>query len=115
MRKEKHTEFQSENQTPIMKVIDVSANQSHLEYEIDRQVKSLRSLIKQLHPKDRQMYFNGLLSHILSQPVDTLETNAHVNDSYDYCNLSVEEVSLIKELSIKIHELYRVTEDGMRA
>jgi hypothetical protein len=111
MRKEKNT-GNAEKQIPVLKVIDVSTDQHQLELEIDRQVKGLRALIKKLRPVERQRYFDGLLSHMLSQPVSYPETPTHVNDSYDYCNLSVNELALIKELSVKVHELYRVTGDN---
>ena len=110
MRKEKNT-GNTEKQTSIIKVIDVSSDQHQLEIEIDRQVKSLRALIRKLQPIERQRYFDGLLSHMLSQPVTYPEVSSHVNDSYDYCNLSVNELALIKELSVKVHELYHLTGD----
>lgn len=110
MRKEKNT-GNAEKHIPVLKVIDVSSDQHQLEMEIDRQVKSLRALIKKLQPTERQQYFDGLLSHMLSQPVNYPEPATHVNDSYDYCNLSVNELALIRELSVKVHELYRITDD----
>jgi hypothetical protein len=80
--------------------------------EVDRQIKTLRALIKKLQPIERQRYFDGLLSYMLSQPIDFTDYGGHVNDSYDYCNLSVNELSLIKELSVKVHELYHLTGDS---
>jgi hypothetical protein len=111
MRKEKNT-GNTEKHIPVVKIVDVSADQHQLEIEIDRQVKSLRALIKKLRPTDRQRYFDGLLSHMLSQPIDTPDQSGYVNDSYDYCNLSVNELALIKELSVKVHELYHLTGDS---
>jgi hypothetical protein len=107
MRKEKNT-GNTERQESIIKIVDVSTDQHQLEIEIDRQVKTLRALIRKLQPIERQRYFDGLLSHMLSQPVQYPEFSSHINDSYDYCNLSVDELSLIKELSVKVHELYQL-------
>jgi hypothetical protein len=94
-----------------VKVVDVSTDQHQLEIEIERQVRSLRALIRKLQPFERQRYFDGLLSHMLAQPIEFHDYDGHVNDSYDYCNLSVSELSLIKELSVKVHELYHLTGD----
>jgi hypothetical protein len=113
MRKEKNTTHFNENQLPNMTVID-STTQSQLEFEIERHVNSIRALIQKLHPIERQRYYDGLLSHILAQPINYPDQMTHVNDSYDYCNLSVDELSLIKELSVKMHELYRVSEGDLR-
>ena len=110
MRKEKNT-GNTEKQSSVIKIIDVSADQHQLEIEIDRQVKTLRALIRKLQPIERQRYFDGLLSHMLSQPVDYHGQSSHINDSYDYCNLSVNELELIRELSVKVHELYHLTGD----
>jgi len=111
MRKEKNT-GNTERQVPTIKVVDVSTDQHQLEMEVDRQIKTLRALIKKLQPIERQRYFDGLLSYMLSQPIDFTDYGGHVNDSYDYCNLSVNELSLIKELSVKVHELYHMTGDS---
>ncbi len=110
MSKEKNTAHAHEFQASSMKVVDVSQDQAHLEFEIDRHVKSIRVLIQKLRPVERRKYFDGLLSHILSQPVEYPATKASTNNSFDYCNLSVNELSLIRELSLKIHDLYRVSE-----
>ena len=110
MRKEKNT-GNTEKQLSTIKIVDVSTDQHQIEIEIDRQVKTLRALIRKLQPIERQRYFDGLLSHMLSQPIDFGDYGGHVNDSYDYCNLSVNELSLIKELSVKVHELYHITGD----
>ena len=111
MRKEKNNSTHVK-QPSVMKVVEVSSDQSRLEYEIDLQVKSLRALIRKLRPLDRQKYYDGLLSHLLSQPVDYPPVKGEKNQSFDYCNLSFNELSLIKELSVKVHELYRISEDN---
>lgn len=113
MHKENTTNNFRERQSPALKVVDLSQDQSQIEFEIERQVKSIRALIQRLKPIERQKYFDGLLSHILSQPVNYHESDTYVNDSYDYCNLSVDELSLIRELSVKIHELYWVSDQNI--
>jgi hypothetical protein len=94
-----------------MKVVDASTDQSKLEFEIELHVKSIRTLIQRLQPLERQRYYDGLLSHLLSQPISYPESSSVKNDNYDYCNLSYEDLSLIKELSIKMHELYRISDN----
>jgi hypothetical protein len=91
-----------------LKVVETPTDQAHVEMEIESHVKSIRNLIKKLRPYDRQRYYDGLLSHLLSQPVEQSETSS--KQEYDYCNLSVDDLSLIRELSVKIHELYRISE-----
>ena len=108
MRKEKNTDNLKPNSA--MKVIETPNDQSYLEFEIERHVKSIKALIPRLRPKERQRYYDGLLSHILSQPVDYPNGKMSKDDSYDFCNLSFNELSLIKELSVKVHELYRISE-----
>jgi hypothetical protein len=110
MRKQKNTSDTNDEHHPSYKVIDSSVEQSQLEFEIDRQVKSIRALIRKLKPTERQRYYDGLLSHILSQPVDYPPKISNSNDSFDYANLSFNELSLIKELSMKINELYWLSE-----
>jgi hypothetical protein len=114
MRKEKNTDHSHVNQQPSLKVVDVSKDQSQLEREIDMHVNSIRALIKRLRPLDRQKYYEGLLSHLLSQPIEYPLKKVKKEESFDYCNLSIEDLSLIKELSVKIHELYRISEDEMK-
>lgn len=110
MRKEKNSTETNERHETVMKVVDTSSDQSQIEMEIERQVKSIRALIKRLRPHERQRYYDGLLSHILSQPVEIPGKKSNMNDNYDYCNLSFNELSLIREMSVKIHELYRLSE-----
>lgn len=98
-----------------MKVIETNTDQSKLEFEIELHVKSIRALIKKLRPMDRQRYYDGLLSHILSQPVEYPKVKNSGDNSFDYCNLTVKELSLIRELSTKIHELYIMTDDDALA
>jgi hypothetical protein len=112
MRKEKNTHSTSQNQAPLMKVVDTTTDHSRLEFEIEHHVKSIRALIKRLRPLERQRYYDGLLAHILSQPVDVISGSVK-NDSFDYCNLSVNDLMLIRELSVKMHELYRISENEM--
>ena len=97
-----------------MRVLEPIVDQSRVEFEIDRHVKSIRALIQKLRPLERQRYYDGLLSHLLSQPVNypfgKTETK---NNSNDYSNLSSTELSLVKELSLKIEELYRHSDNEM--
>jgi hypothetical protein len=110
MRKLKNTTEAHEDPRPSMKVVEASNEQAQIEFEIDRQVKSIRALIRKLRPVERQRYYDGLLSHILSQPVEYPPRNSTPKESYDYANLSYNELSLIKELSLKINELYWLSE-----
>ncbi len=114
MRKEKNTTNFKEH-VPVLKIVNAGSNDSHLELEIERHVKSIRTLIRRLQPMERQRYYDGLLSHILSQPVDYPRKNLDPDAHYDYCNLSYSELSLIKELSVKIHELYRISEEEVKS
>jgi len=108
MRKQKNTQQSNVKDFPQLKVVETSNDQAHVEIEIDRHVKSIRALIRKLRPVERQRYYDGLLSHILSQPVEYPGPKNKNEDSYDFCNLSVNDLSLIRELSVKIHEIYRI-------
>jgi hypothetical protein len=112
MRKEKTSPQIIDSQSPFMKVVESSTNQSKLEFEIELHVKSIRALIKKLRPSDRQRYYDGLLSHILSQPIEYPKVKNSGDNSFDYCNLTMKELSLVKELSTKIHELYVMSDDN---
>ena len=114
MRKEKN-QSSHVNHPSAMRVVEVSSDQSKVEFEIELHVKTIRALITKLRPVERQRYYDGLLSHLLSQPVEYPETKRGKNDSFDYCNLSVQDLSLIRELSVKMHELYRVSNDEMNS
>lgn len=114
MRKEKNHSSHV-NQPSVMKVVEVSSDQSKVEFEIELHVQTIRALIKKLRPVERQRYYDGLLSHLLSQPVEYPEPKRSKNDSFDYCNLSYQDLSLIRELSVKMHELYRVSNDEMNS
>lgn len=110
MRKERNTTHSKEKYEPVLQVVSTGSSNADLEQEIDRHVKSIRALINKLRPIERQRYYDGLLSHILSQPVEYPGPSKRRQDDYDYCNLSYNELSLIRELSLKIHELYRISE-----
>jgi hypothetical protein len=114
MRKDKNTPHVNEPYMPVLKVVNASVHDSQLEFEIERHVKSIRTLIGKLRPLERQRYYDGLLSHILSRPIDYPSKMNSNDDSYDYCNLSYNELSLIRELSMKIHELYRISEEEVQ-
>jgi len=109
MRKEQNTTSTHEGQQNL-RIVEVTSDQSHVEFEIERHVKSIRKLIQKLRPYDRQRYYDGLLSHLLSQPVNYHGNEKQKDEEYDYCNLSINDLSLIRELSVKIHELYRISE-----
>ena len=114
MRKEKNTTNLNEKQAPVMKVIEPTVDRSHLEFEIERHVKSIRALIQKLRPLERQRYYDGLLSHLLSQPVNYPCGKMEVRkNSGDYSNLSATELTLVRELSLKIEELYRHSDHEM--
>jgi hypothetical protein len=114
MRKEKNTSNSSEKHMPVLKVVETTQDSSRLEFEIDRHVKCIRALIQRLRPVERQRYYDGLLSHLLSQPVDypfpKVDKKQH---NTDYSNLTTHELSLIRELSVKIEELYRHSDGDM--
>ena len=114
MRKEKNTSNSGEKPTPVMKVVETAHDSSRLEFEIDRHVRCIRALIKKMRPVERQRYYDGLLSHLLCQPVEYPFPKAEKKQhNTDYSNLTTHELSLIKELSVKIEELYRHTDGGM--
>ena len=108
MRKEKHNINSSEKQTHSMKVIETNYDRTHLEFEIHRHVKSIRALIHRLRPLERQRYYDGLLSHLLLQPLEYPFAKPEGQKTYyDFSNLTVRELELVKELSVKMEELYR--------
>jgi len=114
MRKEKNTSNSSEKPTHVMKVVETTHDSTRLEFEIDRHVRCIRALIQRLRPVERQRYYDGLLSHLLSQPVNyPFQKSDNKNSSVDYSNLTTNELALIRELSVKIEELYRHSEGGM--
>ena len=113
MRKEKNTSPTHEKNS-VMKVVEPTVDQTRIEFEIERHVRSIRALIQKLRPLERQRYFEGFLSHLLSQPVNYPYKKADAkNHSNDYSSLSKHELELVRELSHKIEELYRHSGDEL--
>jgi hypothetical protein len=97
---------------PQMKVINTEQDRGHVEFEIDRHVKSIHSLIARLVPTDRQKYYDGLLCHLLSEPIEVplaMHTPATTRKEHDYSNLNESDLALIRELSQQMEYLYRAT------
>jgi hypothetical protein len=91
-----------------LKVVTVETNPAQIELEIEKHIRKIRTLINKLRPAERQKYFNGLLSHILDEPVETTHSQTRrINSDTDHSALSHEELMLIEELSIKMEQLYR--------
>jgi hypothetical protein len=85
-------------------VVEVGNPALLVEFEIQRHVKSIRALIKKLRPHDRQKYYDGLLSHMLTRGGDGMMQKAQSKG--DFSNLNDKDLLLIRELSGKIEELY---------
>ena|SRR5688572_7461000 len=99
-----------------LRVVVVDKDQATIESEIERHVKVIRSLIQKLRPTDRQKYFNGLLSHILDEPVQA-SGNWKSSTQWmrsDYSNLTVRELGLLEELSEKMEQMYRVMDPDQK-
>lgn len=80
----------------------------NIEREIDSYVKSIRVLIGKLTPTERQKYYNGLLAFILHEQVEMNgENNKKKIDESDFTRLTVRELNLLEELSLKMQQLYR--------
>ncbi|MCX6291458.1 MAG: hypothetical protein NT126_06800 [Bacteroidetes bacterium] len=110
MQREKNrTSVQTDSTS--LKVVTVKTDHVQIEREIEKSIKKVRSLISKLRPVERQRYFNGLLAHILDEPIDfpasKKKTNSKSGQEKDYSNLSFEELQLIEELSVKMEQLYR--------
>ncbi|MBK8362768.1 MAG: hypothetical protein IPL24_03560 [Bacteroidetes bacterium] len=107
----------TERDFPKLKVVENQTNHVHIEVEIESHVQSIRSLIKKLNPADRQRYFNGLLDHILCKEIEYPQTKRQQkqisNVSDDFSQLSVDDLDLIRELSVKLQDLYVRTGDVM--
>ncbi len=102
----------SSNPKQDTKVIPIYREAAHLEREINQHIQTIKSLISELRPSDRQQYFNGLLNYLLSSEVTyplVLE-NSSTADA-DISALSQDELSLIRELSTTLHRLH-VEADG---
>jgi len=108
MQRGKRTEGIKPDSTSL-KVVVIENDHVHIEHEIEKHIKKIRTLVNKLRPAERQKYFNGLLSHILNEPVETPvhSTTKKLNPDKDYSTLSYEELILIEELSIKMEQLYR--------
>ena len=83
----------------------------NIEREIDGYVKSIRALISKLTPTERQKYYNGLLAFILNEQVEmNMEGNQKKIDESDFTKLTVRELNLLEELSLRMQQLYRTME-----
>ncbi len=105
------------SETASLKVIVVENDQARIEREIEKNIQKIRALIRKLRPADRQKYFDGLLSHMLSEPVELSQhpnsMNKKRNSEKDYSTLSFAEMKLIEELSLKIEQLYRTMDQDL--
>jgi len=92
-----------------LKVVVVNNDQTHIEQEIEKHIKKIRSLILKLRPPERQKYFQGLLAHIISEPHDyaTPMTPHKLNFDIQPSRLTSDEMKLLEELSMKMEQLYR--------
>ena len=80
----------------------------NIEREIDNYVKSIRVLISKLTPTERQKYYNGLLAFILNEQIEmSMEGNNKKLDESDFTKLTVRELHLLEELSMRMQQLYR--------
>ena len=104
-----HIESRKTNQNEQEPVVRIEHSRVQVEIEIDRHVKIIRSLIQKLHPAERQQYFAGLLSHLLTQsPEYPFPKYQKKEEEIDFSALSANDLELIKELSQKLEELHRL-------
>lgn len=88
-----------------------SPGPKNVEREIDNYVKSIRILIGKLTPTERQKYYNGLLAFILNEQIEmSMEGNQKKIDESDFTKLTVRELNLLEELSLRMQQLYRTME-----
>jgi hypothetical protein len=88
-----------------------AAGPKNIEREIDGYVKSIRTLISKLTPTERQKYYNGLLAFILNEQVEmSMEGNQKKIEESDFTKLTVRELNLLEELSLRMQQLYRTME-----
>ena len=96
-------------QTPL--TIVHAPGPKNIEREIDKYVKSIRTLISKLTPTERQKYYNGLLAFILNEQIEmNMEGNQKKIDESDFTKLTVRELNLLEELSMRMQQLYRTME-----
>lgn len=92
-----------------LSVVKTGDSQAHIEREIDQHINNIRALIRQLRPSERQRYYNGLLAHILSEPVEPSFHPTHIDRKEStHTNLSQEHLALIREMAVKMEQMYRV-------
>jgi len=98
-----------------LKVVVAQHHQARIEQDIEKNIKKIRSLIKKLRPSERQKYFDGLLAHMLDEPAETtsLSISKKSSPDKDYSRLSIEELKLIEELSVKMEQLYRTMDHDL--
>jgi hypothetical protein len=83
----------------------------NIEREIDSYVKNIRALISKLTPTERQKYYNGLLAFILNEQIEmNMEGNQKKIEESDFTKLTVRELNLLEELSLRMQQLYRTME-----
>ena len=88
-----------------------SPGPKNIERDIDGYVKSIRALIGKLTPTERQKYYNGLLAFILNEQIEmSMEGNQKKIEESDFTKLTVRELNLLEELSLRMQQLYRTME-----
>ena len=102
--------------TNHLRVVFVDQDQAMVEREIERHVRVIRSLITKLGPVDKRKYFDGLLSHIISEPPSSsakvaTQTKSSEFSKQDFGRLSIKELALLEELSGKMEEMYRTMDN----
>ena len=109
MERARKTTVTTKTETSPLKVVVVKNDQVQIEQEIERNIKKIKSLIQKLRPPERQRYFLGLLSHIVSEPtqINIPMNSSKLNFDIHPTRLSTEEAKLLEELSMKMEQLYR--------
>ncbi len=102
---------QSTVNMPKLEVVESKTNRIQVEFEIERHIKQIRSLIGKLHPVERQKYFDGFLTHLIT-PRSTPQTGSFQSTNsnqfnVDLSSLSDDELGMIRELAVKMDEMYR--------
>lgn len=99
--------------TPKLEIVERTQDRPKVEMEIEKHIRQIRSLINKLHPVERQKYFDGFLTHLLNHQMRYPTTQLRNTNStdVDLTAMSSGELELIRELSVKMEEMYRTIGD----
>jgi hypothetical protein len=111
MQQQRNSDKQPSSQGHEPRIIPFHRPKTASDIEFEQQLLSLRSMISKLRPESRQQYFDAFLDYLLSIEVQYPRSTTSTVSRKRAANLTLEERTLIKELSDTVQQLHNESDD----